>query len=556
MASIYLRPTSDNYVTHTLNPSDSPNAYSLINEVTSDGNSTYIGVTCSTADETVTGASSFTFAGIDIPLGEYRFTGISVEAKCNTTSSSGSHNVINVITVSSNGITGISDMKRKSSSDILTYNYNITDSSFDRNGYFLQMVNNYVAEYNKLPDFNVTVTTHYTSSKNSQTFYISQLYIKLNYDVFVQHKNANFWSPVGRVYRKINGTWVQVSDGRAQITSQLNKKGGHRLVPMASKAATCTATGLTQGCKCSVCEEVFVPQEVTPMISHTPVTVEASEATCVKDGYSGGERCSVCSTVISGSIIPATGNHTYTTASAVEPTCNVAGKTEGQKCSVCGKVLSGCETIPATGNHTPVDAEEVAATCGLGGIASGTKCSVCGKVLSGCETIPATGNHTYVVNDDGIAATDMATGLTATTSCSVCGDVLVDHTVIPMTGTHTHAPVTVSGYAATCINTGLTDGQKCSGCGAIITAQQTIPATGVHNFTTHGSYSICSMCSLVNGLGYPNLSYQGTATGLSVARERLAATTVGNYALFGGGCVSTDSDGATSNVDVYKISYS
>jgi len=44
-----------------------------------------------------------------------------------------------------------------------------------------------------------------------------------------------------------------------------------------------------------------------------------------------------------------------------------------------------------------------------------------------------------------------------------------------------------------------------------------------------------------------SLSYYGTITPLSVARNGLAATTVGNYALFGGGS-------PTSNVvDVYYV---
>jgi len=45
----------------------------------------------------------------------------------------------------------------------------------------------------------------------------------------------------------------------------------------------------------------------------------------------------------------------------------------------------------------------------------------------------------------------------------------------------------------------------------------------------------------------PSLSYYGTITPLSVARENLAATTIGNYALFGGGY-------STSVVDAYDTS--
>jgi hypothetical protein len=46
------------------------------------------------------------------------------------------------------------------------------------------------------------------------------------------------------------------------------------------------------------------------------------------------------------------------------------------------------------------------------------------------------------------------------------------------------------------------------------------------------------------------LKYVGTATPLSVARDGLAATSVGDYALFGGG--STDGSSRSATVDVYQ----
>ena len=49
--------------------------------------------------------------------------------------------------------------------------------------------------------------------------------------------------------------------------------------------------------------------------------------------------------------------------------------------------------------------------------------------------------------------------------------------------------------------------------------------------------------------GGPELSYYGTATALSVARYELAATSIGNYALFGGGYVS----GSSNAVDAYQV---
>ena len=50
------------------------------------------------------------------------------------------------------------------------------------------------------------------------------------------------------------------------------------------------------------------------------------------------------------------------------------------------------------------------------------------------------------------------------------------------------------------------------------------------------------------------LAYYGAITPLSVARYALAATTVGNYALFGGGRNSTSLMGTQSTVDAYDVS--
>ena len=51
--------------------------------------------------------------------------------------------------------------------------------------------------------------------------------------------------------------------------------------------------------------------------------------------------------------------------------------------------------------------------------------------------------------------------------------------------------------------------------------------------------------------GGGELSYYGTATPLSEARSNLAATSVGDYALFGGGSNSSNADFST--VDAYIV---
>ena len=264
--------------------------------------------------------------------------------------------------------------------------------------------------------------------------------------------------------------------------------------------------------------------------------VEGVQPNCITSGFAPGTKCTVCNNYISGhETLPATGIHTPVDADAVEPTCGVVGHTAGTKCSVCGIWLSGQE-IPATGNHTIVEVAATAPTCTTFGYTAGTQCSVCSTWLSGHEAIPATGNHTLVTINT-VAPTDWDNGFD-TVTCSTCNNI-INYIVVPSLG-HVCTPMTVAGKAPTCVSTGLTDGQRCSVCGKTLVAQQTIPATGVHTYITSGNYQICSVCGYVKELNVTNIVYHHSTTALSLPRDELSATTVGNYALFGGGYYSDD----------------
>ncbi|NLG25711.1 MAG: hypothetical protein GX558_10170 [Clostridiales bacterium] len=67
----------------------------------------------------------------------------------------------------------------------------------------------------------------------------------------------------------------------------------HTEVIDAAVAATCTATGLTEGKHCSVCETILVAQEVTPKLGHNYKVKETVKPTCTEKGYKV-MRCSRC----------------------------------------------------------------------------------------------------------------------------------------------------------------------------------------------------------------------------------------------------------------------
>ena len=158
-----------------------------------------------------------------------------------------------------------------------------------------------------------------------------------------------------------------------------------------------------------------------PATGHTEVVIPAVNATCTEEGLTEGTKCSVCDEIITAQqTVPATG-HTNETIPAVAPTCTETGLTEGVKCSVCHAVLETQHTVLALG-HTEEIIPAVNATCTASGLTAGKKCSVCGEVLAAQQTIPATG-HTYTA-----VVTPASCGERGYTThtCNLCGDVRVD----------------------------------------------------------------------------------------------------------------------------------
>ncbi|MBR6826391.1 MAG: hypothetical protein IKM59_07585 [Oscillospiraceae bacterium] len=205
----------------------------------------------------------------------------------------------------------------------------------------------------------------------------------------------------------------------------------HTISTVAGKAATCTATGLTEGAKCTTCNQPLDVQEIIPALGHSVVNVPQIPATCTTDGMTAGTKCSRCNVILSGCTTVYAPGHTAVEIPGVDATCTTDGVVAGTKCATCGVILSGGQTIPATG-HKVVEVPEVEGNCMTEGRTAGTKCEICNTVLSGCEVVPAEGHQVEIL--PGAEPTCTGSGMTAGEKCALCGEILKAQQILPRLG--------------------------------------------------------------------------------------------------------------------------
>ena len=145
-------------------------------------------------------------------------------------------------------------------------------------------------------------------------------------------------------------------------TETIAPTGNHTIAVIPETPASCTSSGLTQGQRCSVCNEVLVSQTEIPAIGHHIVPLAAVNSTCSKPGHGEGTYCDVCGTIINPGVEYGTIEHEYNwdAPERVEPTCTSEGS-ETYICIYCGDRVS--EMLDPFG-HNDYDGDMFCDICG------------------------------------------------------------------------------------------------------------------------------------------------------------------------------------------------
>ena len=260
-----------------------------------------------------------------------------------------------------------------------------------------------------------------------------------------------------------------------------------------AKAPTCTATGLTEGKHCSVCNEVIVKQTVITALGHTEAIDEAKAPTCTESGLTEGKHCSVCSEVITAQKEVVALGHTYKTVLAVAATCDTAGVVGGSYCTRCDSGKEAAEKIiPALGHDMDEGVITVRPTC----TEEGVKLFTCERGCGHTSTEAVDPIDHDLIDKVGKAATCTEAGYTAYKACTKC-DYTEGKAVIGALGHDMDAGITTT--APTCTTSGVKTYTCKRGCGhtatetvaaldhdmdaGVITTQPTCTEAGVKTYT-------------------------------------------------------------------------
>ncbi|MBR6826399.1 MAG: hypothetical protein IKM59_07625, partial [Oscillospiraceae bacterium] len=287
-------------------------------------------------------------------------------------------------------------------------------------GYSKSEAHSYTYKATKNPTTSATGTLTGTCSKCSQTNTVTLP--KLN---TTDYTKTVIKAPTCTATGTDSYKWKTTTYGTFTFTASTAALG-HTEVTDKAVAATCTATGKTEGKHCSVCNAVLVKQETVAALGHS-YTNKVTAPTCTAQGYTT-HTCSRCSDSYKDAYTNATG-HSYSYKATKNPTTSATGTLTGT-CSKCNGTTT--VTLPKLNTTDYTKTTTKAPTCTDTGTDKYTwKTTTYGSFSFNATT--AAKGHTSVT-DKAVPPTCTATGLTEGAHCSVCNAVLTAQTTVAALG--------------------------------------------------------------------------------------------------------------------------
>lgn len=195
---------------------------------------------------------------------------------------------------------------------------------------------------------------------------------------------------------------------------------GHEKIIIKGIEATCLSIGMTDGVKCSRCNQILVAQEKIETLPHTEIIDEMLPSTCTSTGLTEGKHCEVCNTILIKQQEIAKKPHTFGEWNKIkDPTQNEEGSMI-RNCTICDEVEYAI--IPKLDHIHQYDITTISPTCTEKGYDLFV-CS-CGDKYQNNYTQP-TGHSEIVVDKE---ATCTEAGYINCIKCSVCDIIISEPT--------------------------------------------------------------------------------------------------------------------------------
>lgn len=212
--TIILRPVADVSFNHAAlsGGNETTVGWNLIDDITTDKDSTFIRHIAQQANKAETKSSTFRLGG-DTLVDNARITTATTVFSVACTGNSNSLSV-NFIVDGTSCFSETKALTAKQDSDGNAVYFNLTWDCSD----VVTSINDYILNNNEFPQINLEITTAFPKTGEKQTIDISQIYLELGYKtgLGIYKKVNGIWTQAQAAYKKTDGAWVGMTEAECK----------------------------------------------------------------------------------------------------------------------------------------------------------------------------------------------------------------------------------------------------------------------------------------------------------------------------------------------------